>query len=116
MGEEFTVEPAVLEQFAKTSLERRDSFDELHAAMARTHVPADSFGHIPGIGSRVYATYDQFVSGCADGIASAAEAMASVAAAVRGVVTEYATSDRSAADSMTIVRDGLGQVDIRGVR
>ena len=115
MGE-FTVDPPVLEQFANTSMDRRDGFDQLLAAMSRARVPADSFGHIPGIGSRVFTAYDQFVSGCADGIASAAEAMASIAAAVRGVVNEYMASDRSSADSMTAIEADLGQVEIRGVR
>jgi hypothetical protein len=110
---DFMVDPAALERFARTSMDRRDEFDELHRRMERVAVPQDSFGHIPGIGHRVYEAYHEFVAGCADGIASAAEAMASVAAAVRGVVTEYEASDRSAADALDGVNDDLGNVNIR---
>jgi hypothetical protein len=113
---DFKVDPPVLEQFARTSMDRRDEFDELHRRMGQVAVPQDSFGHIPGIGHRVYDAYHEFVTGCADGIASAAEAMASLAAAVRGVVTEYATSDRSAADALNGVNHELGNVNIRGVQ
>jgi len=113
---DFKVDPPALEQFARTSMDRRDEFDELHRRMADVAVPRDSFGHIPGIGHRVYDAYHDFVTGCADGIASAAEAMAAVAAAVRGVVTEYVASDRSAADALDGVNNDLGNVNIRGVR
>src|SRR6266508_4345017 len=115
MGD-FKVDPPALEQFARTSMDRRDAFDHLRQRMDQVAVPRDSFGHIPGIGHRVYDAYHEFVTGCADGIASAAEAMASVAAAVRGVVTEYQSTDRSAADALDGVNNDLGNVNIRGVR
>jgi hypothetical protein len=99
----FHVEPPALERFAASSVDRQGDLADLRGRMQEVHVPRDSFGHIPGIGGRVYDAYDEFVSGCADSVASAAETMASIASAVRGVVHAYLTSDHAAEDSMNAV-------------
>jgi hypothetical protein len=113
---DFKVEPQALEQFASGSMNRRHDFDDLHTRLQNVHVPRDSFGYIPGIGGRVYDAYEEFVHGCADSIASAAESMASIAAAVRGVISAYATSDQKAHDSQTVIQSDLNGVNIRGVK
>jgi hypothetical protein len=98
------VEPPALERFAGTSIDRQQDLGDLHGRMEAVHLPRDAFGHIPGIGSRVYEAYDEFVNGCADSLSSAGESMASIAFAVRAVVQAYLGSDQAAADSMTAVQ------------
>jgi hypothetical protein len=112
---EFSVEPQALEQFAASSMNRQHDFGDLRARMNSVHVPREGFGYVPGIGNRVYEAYDQFVEGCADSISSAAESMAEIAAAVRGVVTAYVISDQAAHDSQQTIDNDLRDVNIRGV-
>jgi hypothetical protein len=113
---DFHIEPQALERFAASSMNRHHDFGDLRTRMDRVHVPREGFGYIPGIGDRVYEAYDEFVRGCAESVASAAESMAEIAAAVRGVVTAYVTSDQARHDSARSIGNDLRDVDIRGVR
>lgn len=109
------VEPEALGAFAKTSDHRRSDFDAAHGEAERIKVGRDSFGKIPGIGSRVYHAYDEHRRSCADGIASAAEAMASIAAGVRAVMLNYTGAEGAITDDVGTVRQTMGDIDIRGV-
>jgi hypothetical protein len=113
---DFKVEPPALEQFAGTSMNRRHDFDDLRNRIQGVEVPRDAFGYVPGIGGRVYDAYEEFVHGCTDSIASAAESMASIAAAVRGVISAYTTSDHKAEASQTVIQSDLSGVNIRGIK
>jgi hypothetical protein len=113
---EFNVDPDALEHFATASMNRRHDVDDLRTRIQGVHVPRDSFGYIPGIGGRVYMAYDEFAHGCTDSLSSAAETLASIASAVRGVVTAYVTSDEAARDSAAVIESDLSSVDIRGMR
>jgi hypothetical protein len=113
---DFYVEPAALERFAATSMDREHDFHDLRTRMNNVHLPRDSFGYIPGIGNRIYDAYTDFVDGCADSLASAAESMAEIAAAVRGVVSAYATSDQTAHNRHAAIGSDLRDVNIRGVQ
>jgi hypothetical protein len=104
-----------LEHFAATSANREHDLGHLRARMRSVHVPRDGFGYIPAVGNRVYAAYDEFAQGCAASIASAAESMASIAAAVREVVATYTTSDDAARASYAVIENDLG-ADIRGIK
>ncbi len=83
---EVHVEPPALERFAASSEQRERDFGDVRARLGAVHVPRDSFGYVPGIGDRVYRAYDEFVEGCVDSVSSAADSMAQIAEAVRGVV------------------------------
>jgi hypothetical protein len=107
--------PAI-ERFAATSMDRRDEFDHLRSRMDAVRLPRESFGYIPGIGNRVHDAYEEFVTGCADAVSSAAETMASVAAAVRGAVAAYATSDNASAASLQAVESGMSGANVRNVK
>jgi hypothetical protein len=113
---DFKVEPQALEHFAATSVNRQYDLHDVRTRMQNVHLPRDGFGYVPGIGNRVYAAYDEFVQGCTDSVASAAESMASIAAAVRGVVVAYTTSDDAARASQMVIDSDLGNADIRGIR
>ncbi|NJC85775.1 hypothetical protein [Planosporangium mesophilum] len=113
---EFYIEPHAVEGFAASTMSRQQEYGNLRSRMDGVHVPRDAFGYVPGIGGRIYEAYDEFVTGCADSISSASEALAEIAATVRGVVVAYTTSDQAARDSHTAVEQGLSGVDIRGVR
>lgn len=113
---DFKVDPPALEQFAGTSMNRQHDFDTLHSKIQGISVPRDAFGYVPGIGGRVFDAYQEFVQGCTDSIASAAESMASIASAVRGVNYAYDTSDHKAEDSQKVIQSDLSGLNIRGVR
>lgn len=115
MGDHLLVEPEKLEAFAKTSDERRHAFDRLRTQVDEAHVSDDSFGRIPGIGERVYQSYDRHVQKCADGVSSAAEAMAAIASAMRDTVNTYRKAESTNEDAARTVQSGLGDVHIRGV-
>jgi hypothetical protein len=105
-----------LERFATQSMNRRDDFDQLRGRMDAVHLHRESFGYIPGIGNRIHDAYEDFVTGCADAISSAAETMASMAAAVRGTMLDYSTSDHATADALHTIQSDLGGVNLRNVR
>jgi hypothetical protein len=115
MSDHLLVEPAALEAFAKTSDERRHSFDRLRTQVDQAHVSSDSFGRIPGIGERVYQAYDEHVQGCADGVSSAAEAMAAIASAMRATVNTYRKAESTNEDAARTIESGMGDISIRGV-
>ncbi len=108
MGD-LSVDGDALRQFATGSSNRRQEIDEIRGRMAGVQLPRNSFGYIPGIGNRVYAAYQEFASGCADSIASAAETMDSIAAAMRDVADGYQTTDQAAGDGVTAAGTGLGR-------
>src|SRR5919205_1181680 len=91
--DQFHVEPQYLEQFASTSMHRNQAFDTLRSQMTSVQVSRDAFGHIPGIGGRVYNAYEDFTHQTTDSLASAAESMAQIASAVRGVIVAYQNTD-----------------------
>jgi hypothetical protein len=97
------VDPPALERFASWSDGRYQSLADLRGRMQEVHVPQDSFGHVPGIGARVYHAYDDFVGGCAESVASAADLMDAIATAVRSVVHNYRSTDEAAADSIRAI-------------
>jgi hypothetical protein len=105
-----------MERFAVTSMDRRDEFDHLRSGMDAVRLPRESFGYIPGIGNRVHDAYEEFVTGCADAVSSAAETMACVAAAVRGAITAYATSDHASAASLQAIESGISGANLRGLK
>lgn len=115
MSDHLLVETDALETYAKTSDNRRHAFDQLRAQVDQAHVSSDSFGRIPGIGERVYQAYDQHVQQCADGITSAAEAMAAIASAMRDTVNTYRTAESTNEDAARTIESGLRDVSIRGV-
>jgi hypothetical protein len=103
------IDTAELETFAKSSDRRRGDYDRIKAQAAQIRVDRDAFGKIPGIGARVYSAYDEHTRDCEDGIASAAEAMASIASGVRAVITNTDNANEA-------VNDSLRGVGIRGVQ
>ena len=114
--DEVKADQPAMDRFAARSLDRRDEFDRLRARMDMVRVHREAFGYIPGVGNRVHDAYDEFVDGCADAIASAAQSMASVSAAVRGAVIEYATSDTAAADALRSIETGMAGTDLRRLK
>jgi hypothetical protein len=102
------VDAAALEAFAKSSDRRRGEFDRVKSKTDETRVDRESFGKIPGIGSRVYEAYDEHVRACEDGIASAAEAMAGIASGVRAVIVNTDRANEA-------VKESLRGIQIRGV-
>lgn len=109
------VEPQALGTFAKTSDHRRTDFDTAHTTAGQIKVGADSFGKIPGIGHRVHTAYDEHQQSCADGIASAAEAMAAISAGVRAVELNYTGAEGAITDDVNTVKQTMGDINIRGV-
>lgn len=110
---EFEVDPQALQLFAGLSTDRGKDFDEMRGQLDSVRVARDSFGYIPGIGNRVHEAYEEFVDGCADSLASAAETMAEISSAVKGVALAYLTSDDAAAESMQSLHSDLDGVGIR---
>ena len=113
---EVQADQRAMERFAATSIDRRDEFDHLRERMNGVRLPRESFGYIPGIGNRVHAAYEEFVTGCADAISSAAESMASIAAAVRGTIIDYHGTDADSADALHTIEAGMAGTDLRGIR
>lgn len=105
---EMQVHSGALEMFARSSDSRRRDFDAVKARADQTRVGRESFGRIPGIGERVYSAYDEHVRACEDGIASAAEAMATIASAVRAVITNTDKANEA-------IEESLHDIQIRGV-
>jgi hypothetical protein len=115
VGDHLLVETAALEAYAKTSDARRHSFDRLRTQVDQAHVSSDSFGRIPGIGERVYQAYDRHAQRCADGVSSAAEAMAAIASAMRATVSTYHKSESTTEDAARAVESGMSDIRIRGI-
>jgi hypothetical protein len=105
---EMQVHSGALETFARSSDNRRRDFDDVKTKAAQVRVGRESFGKIPGIGSRVYEAYDEHVRACEDGIASAAEAMAGIASGVRAVITNTDNANEA-------IQESLRGIHIRGV-
>jgi hypothetical protein len=103
------VEPEALGIFARTSDHRRTDFDQARRRAEQIEIGRDSFGRIPGIGSRVYNAYKEHLHGCMEGIASAAEAMAAVAAGVRSVMLNYTGAEGAITDDVATVRRTMGE-------
>jgi hypothetical protein len=106
---EMKVDAAALEAFAKSSDRRRGEYDGVRTQADQTRVDRESFGRIPGIGSRVYSAYDEHVRACEEGISSAAEAMAAIASGVRAVILNTDKANEA-------IEESLGDIDIRGVK
>ena len=104
---EMKIDAAALEAFAKASDRRRHDFDQVRKQADQTRVDRESFGRIPGIGSRVYGAYDEHVRACEDGISSAGEAMAAIASGVRAVILNTENANEAVIES-------LRGIDIRG--
>jgi hypothetical protein len=115
VGDHLLVETTALEAYAKTSDDRRHSFDRLRTQVDQAHVSSDSFGLIPGIGPRIYQAYNDHVQQCADGVSSAAEAMAAIASAMRATVSTYRKSENANEDAARTVESGIGDISIRGI-
>ncbi len=109
---EFYVDPPVLEQFASLSDGRKSQYDTLHTQLADAHIGSDSFGHIPMVGSRIYEAYDEHVQACTEGVQSAADSMAAIATALRGVVANYTGADTSGRTDMQVINDTMGDITI----
>jgi 2-keto-3-deoxy-6-phosphogluconate aldolase len=109
------VEGQALGVFAKTSDHRRTDFDHAHTKANQIKVGRDSFGRIPGIGSKVHNAYNEHQQACSEGIGSAAEAMAAIAAGVRAVMLNYAGAEGAISDDVNTVKQTMGDVTIRGV-
>jgi len=114
--DQFQVEPTALETFASTAMSRNHAFDQLRTQMTGLELPRDAFGYIPGIGGRVYNAYEDFTHQTTDSLASAAESMAQIAAAVRGVVVAYQNTDNAPQTAYSVIESDLGSIDIRGLQ
>ena len=113
---EFEVDVRALEAFAQTSDRRRASFGDERASIDAIRLDGEAFGRIPGIGPRIHAAYSEHVQACADGVASAAEAMAAIASGVRAVALNYELADGDATESLATINRQLDGVTIRGAR
>jgi hypothetical protein len=90
-----------LERFAGQSSAREHDFAALRGQMDAVHLGRGAFGHIPGIGDRIYRAYEEFVDGCETTTTSMASAMGWLAVGVRGTAQAYQASDQAAADRIT---------------
>ncbi len=88
----------------------------MKAKMDGLAVPRGAFGYIPEIGNRVYDAYEEFVTGCAVSLCSAAATMDYIAQAVRDTADEYRSSDESSQAALAQIDLGLGATDIWGVK
>lgn len=98
MADEFEVDPPALERFAGRSADRERQFTSLRSEMDAVHLDRDAFGHIPGIGDRIYSAYQEFVDGCESATTEMASSMGWIALGVRGTAQAYEGSDHHAAD------------------
>lgn len=114
--DKFQVEPAALETFASTSMSRNHAFDQLRTQMTAVELPRDAFGHIPGIGGRIHDAYEDFTHQTTDSLSSAAESMAQIAAAVRGVIVAYQNTDNAPQTAYSVIETDMGTIDIRGLQ
>ena len=101
MSDHVRVEGPALERFASRSSDRESEFVALRGRMDAVHLDRDAFGHIPGIGAKIYGAYQEFVDGCASTTTSMADAMGWLALGVRGTAQAYRSSDQGAADRVT---------------
>jgi uncharacterized protein YukE len=101
MSDHVRVEAPALEQFASRSSDREEEFVALRGQMDAVHLDRGAFGYIPGIGSKIYSAYQEFVDGCESTTTSMATAMGWLAIGVRGTAQAYQASDQGAADRVT---------------
>jgi hypothetical protein len=97
MGEVKADLPA-MERFADRSSDRETDFVSLRSQMDAIHLDRGAFGYIPGIGARVDAAYEEFVSGCESATTAAGEMMGWIAIGVDGAAQAYRASDQGARD------------------
>lgn len=112
-GSGFEVHPSALAAFAATSDQRQQAFDQCEAKAGQLTVSQDAFGHIPGIGARVFHAYQNHVQQCTLGISSAAEAMASVSNGIRATILGYRAADTSAEDNALAVEWETSNIGIQ---
>jgi hypothetical protein len=105
-----------LERLAERSADRQSELEHLRVAMDGGQLPRDAFGYVPGIGSRVYEAYHEFMHSCALSIGSAARTMGDVAEAVRDTVEAYRTNDDSSRAALSAIDFGMAGTDLREVR
>ncbi len=103
-GGGFEVHTPALAAFAATSDQRQQEFGQCLSRAGQLTVSQDAFGHIPGIGARVFHAYQNHVQQCQLGIGSAAEAMASVSNGTRATILGYRAADTSAEDDALAVQ------------
>jgi hypothetical protein len=101
MSEHLQAEAACLERFAGRSSDRERDFTALRAQLDAVHLDRGAFGHIPGIGDRIYHAYQQLVDDCETATTSMASAMGWLALGVRGTAQAYRGSDQAAAHRVT---------------
>jgi hypothetical protein len=101
MSDHLRADPASLERFAGRSSGREHDFTSLRAQMDAVHLQRGAFGHIPGIGDRIYHAYQELVDGCETTTSSMASAMGWLALGVRGTAQAYQGSDQAAAHRVT---------------
>src|SRR3954466_783257 len=101
MSDQVRVDATSLERFAGRSADRERDFVALRSRLDMVHLDRGAFGHIPGIGDRIHAAYQEFVDGCESTTTSMASAMGWLAVGVRGTAQAYQGSDRAAADRVT---------------
>src|SRR4051794_9502 len=98
MSDHVRVDAPSLERFAVGSSDREQELTSLRGQMDAVHLGRDAFGHIPGIGAKIYGAYQEFVDGCESATTSMASAMDWLALGVRGTAQAYQGSDHAAAD------------------
>jgi hypothetical protein len=89
-------DPPAMGRFADRSSDRETDLVSLRGQMDAIHLDRGAFGYIPGIGARVDAAYEEFVSGCEEAVTSAALMMGFISAGVEGAADAYQQSDHAA--------------------
>jgi hypothetical protein len=101
-----------MQRFAQGSVGREDEFNQLRLRMDDVRVPREAFGYIPGIGSRVYEAYDEFVDGCAAAIWAAGDVMAAIGEAVQDTAVAYRESDDRGAAALGQIEFGMAGLNV----
>jgi|SRR5215831_1595041 len=102
-GGGFEVHASALRAFAATSDQRQQAFEQCLARAAQLTVSPDAFGMIPGISARVHDAYQNHVQECAQGMAAAADAMASVSHGIKVTIGDYERANTSTEDHIAAV-------------
>jgi hypothetical protein len=99
----FKVITPALETFAQTSQQRAAAFGQCLAEARQITLSPDAFGHLPGVGARVYQAYDGYAGGCQAGIGQSAAAMSQIQRGINTTIADYQRADTAAEDSAAAV-------------
>ncbi|MFC6017607.1 hypothetical protein ACFP2T_15495 [Plantactinospora solaniradicis] len=94
-GDGFTVDPAALETFAKTSFARADDFDGVRGRLREGAVGRSSFGIMPA-SFTLYDQYESCLDDCLQALADGVEVMEVIADAITAERDAYLASDAAA--------------------